>query len=129
MKKWRSKPFPVYDDIQFLVEGTIATGAGAFHAGVLPSVHSQSPLQTQSSATSQSQDASSTVITWSQTQNSVSQPLEWSQTQNLDDFHQIADDYVQTHDTPGMYNPLPRTSRNVTSVLGVVRKFIFSCQH
>ncbi|KAJ7222251.1 hypothetical protein GGX14DRAFT_341407, partial [Mycena pura] len=30
MKKWRSKPFPIYEDMFFLVEGTIiATGVGA----------------------------------------------------------------------------------------------------
>ncbi|KAJ7734820.1 hypothetical protein B0H16DRAFT_1467373 [Mycena metata] len=29
--KWRSTPFPLYDEILELVDGTIATGAGAFH--------------------------------------------------------------------------------------------------
>jgi len=36
-KKWRKKPFPLYDDILFLVDGKVATGAGAFHAGTIQS--------------------------------------------------------------------------------------------
>jgi hypothetical protein len=46
------KPFPLYDDILFLVDGTVATGAGAFHAGgsqALSDIFSQS--QTNSTQT------------------------------------------------------------------------------
>ncbi|KAJ7763295.1 hypothetical protein B0H16DRAFT_1883690 [Mycena metata] len=32
-KRWRKTPFPLYDDILYLVEGIVATGAGAFHGG------------------------------------------------------------------------------------------------
>ncbi|KAJ7036435.1 hypothetical protein C8F04DRAFT_1258001 [Mycena alexandri] len=32
-KHWRKTPFPLYDNILYLVEGIVATGAGAFHAG------------------------------------------------------------------------------------------------
>ncbi|KAF8229798.1 hypothetical protein L208DRAFT_1177188, partial [Tricholoma matsutake] len=28
---WHKTPFPLHDDIHFLVHGVIATGAGAFH--------------------------------------------------------------------------------------------------
>src|ERR1700743_790714 len=106
MKKWRSKPFPIYDDMVFLVEGTIATGVGAFHAGVLP--YSQSPSQTQSTTTSQSQDVSSTIA-WSQTQIGTSQAIEWSQSQNLNAFRQFADadEYDQNHDGPSLHNSDP----------------------
>jgi hypothetical protein len=31
--KWRTKPFPLFDDFLFLVSGIVATGAGAFQAG------------------------------------------------------------------------------------------------
>ncbi|KAF7314853.1 Myb-like domain-containing protein [Mycena kentingensis (nom. inval.)] len=31
--KWRKKCFPIYDDVLFLVDGIVATGVGAFHAG------------------------------------------------------------------------------------------------
>ena len=30
---WRNTPFPLYDELSYLVEGVVATGAGAFHAG------------------------------------------------------------------------------------------------
>jgi hypothetical protein len=30
---WHKIPFPLYDDIHFLVHGVVATGAGAFHVG------------------------------------------------------------------------------------------------
>ncbi|TFK64063.1 hypothetical protein BDN72DRAFT_775130 [Pluteus cervinus] len=33
MAKWRRTPFPLYDDMLFLVDGIVATGEGAFHAG------------------------------------------------------------------------------------------------
>jgi hypothetical protein len=32
-KKWRPKPFPLFDNFLFLVSGIVVTGAGAFHAG------------------------------------------------------------------------------------------------
>ncbi|KAK7017748.1 hypothetical protein R3P38DRAFT_3320499 [Favolaschia claudopus] len=32
-ERWRSTPFPLYDSILELVEGVVATGVGAFHAG------------------------------------------------------------------------------------------------
>jgi hypothetical protein len=32
-KPWRTKSFPLYDDIAPLVEGRVATGEGVFHAG------------------------------------------------------------------------------------------------
>ncbi|KAJ7735178.1 hypothetical protein B0H16DRAFT_1731442 [Mycena metata] len=50
-KKWRKKPFPLYDDIMFLVDDKVATGAGAFHAGA---------SQTPSDIFSQSQGSTST---------------------------------------------------------------------
>jgi hypothetical protein len=43
-KRWRKTPFPLYNDILYPVEGIVATGAGAFHAG--------SASQTQSTDTS-----------------------------------------------------------------------------
>ncbi|KAF8056485.1 Myb/SANT-like DNA-binding domain-containing protein, partial [Lyophyllum atratum] len=30
-ERWRKTPFPLYDDIHYLVSGIVATGAGAFH--------------------------------------------------------------------------------------------------
>jgi hypothetical protein len=33
MKIWRTKPFPLYDEILPLVEGRYATGEGAFNIG------------------------------------------------------------------------------------------------
>ena len=33
---WRKKPFPLYDSIQILVDGIIATGEKAFRAGITP---------------------------------------------------------------------------------------------
>ena len=42
--RWRMTSFPLYDDIHFLVNGIVATGAGAFHPG-----RSISPSATQSS--------------------------------------------------------------------------------
>ncbi|KAJ7223788.1 hypothetical protein C8J57DRAFT_1535928 [Mycena rebaudengoi] len=49
-RKWRNTSFPLYDDILYLVDGIIATGAGAFHAGTTqsqsqPSDDSQGPSQ------------------------------------------------------------------------------------
>ncbi|RXW11416.1 hypothetical protein EST38_g14439 [Candolleomyces aberdarensis] len=32
-KKWKSTPFPLYDDIGHIVDGTVATGANAFRPG------------------------------------------------------------------------------------------------
>ncbi|KAJ7745907.1 hypothetical protein DFH07DRAFT_711778, partial [Mycena maculata] len=31
--RWRRTPFPLYDEILYLVDGVVATGAGAFHPG------------------------------------------------------------------------------------------------
>jgi len=36
-KKWRNKPFPLYDELYILAHGVVATGAGAFHPGGSPS--------------------------------------------------------------------------------------------
>jgi len=33
---WRNTPFPLYDEMSYLVDGVVATGAGAFHAGETP---------------------------------------------------------------------------------------------
>ncbi|KAF8871548.1 Myb/SANT-like DNA-binding domain-containing protein [Infundibulicybe gibba] len=33
LKKWRKKPFPLYDDMHDLVVGTVATGDGVFRPG------------------------------------------------------------------------------------------------
>ena len=33
-KKWRTKPFPIYDDVHFLVEGRYATGSAAYQGPV-----------------------------------------------------------------------------------------------
>ncbi|KAF9787271.1 hypothetical protein BJ322DRAFT_712789 [Thelephora terrestris] len=35
-KKWRTTPFPIYDEMFSLVDGIVATGAGAFLAGTPP---------------------------------------------------------------------------------------------
>ena len=32
-KKWRKTPFPLFDDMAGLVDGTAATGEGAYHPG------------------------------------------------------------------------------------------------
>lgn len=32
-KKWRKTPFPLFDDLGSLVDGTAATGEGAYHPG------------------------------------------------------------------------------------------------
>lgn len=32
-KKWRKTPFPLFDDMAGLVDGTVATGEGAYHPG------------------------------------------------------------------------------------------------
>ncbi|KAJ7703618.1 hypothetical protein B0H17DRAFT_1127233 [Mycena rosella] len=49
-RKWRNTPFPLYDEILYLVDGIIATGAGAFHAGgatqTMQSSQSQEPTDT-----------------------------------------------------------------------------------
>ncbi|KAF9233541.1 Myb/SANT-like DNA-binding domain-containing protein [Melanogaster broomeanus] len=34
--RWRKSPFPLYDDILYLVDGIVATGATAYHAGNPP---------------------------------------------------------------------------------------------
>jgi hypothetical protein len=49
-KKWQKTPFPLYDDMHYLVAGIVATGAGAFHAGAVPAT---SQIQTQSENASQ----------------------------------------------------------------------------
>jgi len=36
-KKWRNKPFPLYEELYILVHGVVATGASAFHPGRSPS--------------------------------------------------------------------------------------------
>ncbi|KAJ7816476.1 hypothetical protein B0H13DRAFT_2460060 [Mycena leptocephala] len=46
-EKWKTTPFPLYDDILYLVDGIVATGEGAFHPGM--------PLSSQMDLTSQSQ--------------------------------------------------------------------------
>lgn len=33
LKKWRTTPFPLFDEMADLVEGTYATGAGVFRPG------------------------------------------------------------------------------------------------
>ncbi|KAJ7758440.1 hypothetical protein B0H14DRAFT_2252934, partial [Mycena olivaceomarginata] len=57
-KHWQTTPFPLYDDMLFLVDGIIATGAGAFHTGTPPS---QSAAVSQSSiGTSQNLQSTTT---------------------------------------------------------------------
>ncbi|KAJ7659059.1 hypothetical protein DFH06DRAFT_1406054 [Mycena polygramma] len=60
-KRWRKTPFPLYDDVLYLVEGIVATGAGAFHAS--------GTLQTQSTEaiTQSTQSASQSTTSISQT--------------------------------------------------------------
>jgi hypothetical protein len=41
--QWRHTPFPLYDEIQYLVKGIVATGAGAFHAGMSPPPYNPFP--------------------------------------------------------------------------------------
>ena len=33
LKRWQTESFPLYDEIAYLVDGTFATGNGAFRAG------------------------------------------------------------------------------------------------
>ncbi|KAJ7466259.1 hypothetical protein B0H11DRAFT_2284693 [Mycena galericulata] len=54
-KRWRKTPFPLYDDLAYLVDGIVATGAGAFHAGAARQTQTQS---TQSETQSQTQEMS-----------------------------------------------------------------------
>ncbi|KAJ7506501.1 hypothetical protein B0H11DRAFT_2272238 [Mycena galericulata] len=54
-KRWRKTPFPLYDDLAYLVDGIVATGAGAFHAGASRQTQTQS---TQSETQSQTQEMS-----------------------------------------------------------------------
>lgn len=35
IKKWKTTPFPLYDEMHSLVDGVVATGSGAFQAGAL----------------------------------------------------------------------------------------------
>jgi hypothetical protein len=41
--RWRKTSFPFNDEMYFLVDGIIATGAGAFHAGSQPQIISRTP--------------------------------------------------------------------------------------
>ncbi|KAJ6510774.1 hypothetical protein C8R45DRAFT_965150 [Mycena sanguinolenta] len=52
-KKWRKTPFLLYDDISFLVDGIVATGAGAFHAGGSSQVNTDSQSTSQAGGSSQ----------------------------------------------------------------------------
>jgi hypothetical protein len=52
LKQWRTIPFPLYNNILFLVDGMVATGAGAFHAG------GASQLQSTDAITQSTQSAS-----------------------------------------------------------------------
>ncbi|KAJ6617652.1 hypothetical protein B0H10DRAFT_1721358, partial [Mycena sp. CBHHK59/15] len=51
------KPFPLYDDLAYLVKGIVATGAGAFHAGMTQTQaeSSTSTSQTQPNSEKQTQ--------------------------------------------------------------------------
>ncbi|KAJ7447667.1 hypothetical protein FB451DRAFT_1290103 [Mycena latifolia] len=46
-KRWRRSPFPLYDDIVYLVDRIVATGAGAFHAGGASQIQTETEGQTQ----------------------------------------------------------------------------------
>ncbi|KAJ7452560.1 hypothetical protein FB451DRAFT_1145210 [Mycena latifolia] len=46
-KRWRKSAFPLYDDIAYLVDGIVATGAGAFHAGGTSQAQTETEGQTQ----------------------------------------------------------------------------------
>ncbi|KAF8344682.1 hypothetical protein F5887DRAFT_824285, partial [Amanita rubescens] len=54
--RWRSTPFPLYDEVMYLVHGIVATGAGAFHPGLTPE-----PPSTPSSPRTELDDVSSEV--------------------------------------------------------------------
>ena len=56
--RWRKTPFPLYDDMHFLVHGIVATGAEAFHAGSQPQPPSLSISQSYSLSPSWSQSQS-----------------------------------------------------------------------
>lgn len=44
--QWKNTPFPLYDEMSYLVDGVVATGAGAFHAGETPRSGEPSPAPT-----------------------------------------------------------------------------------
>jgi hypothetical protein len=58
-RKWRKTRFPLYDDILIIVDGIVATGAGAFHAGISQSQPSTASQATSAAAT---QTASSQAV-------------------------------------------------------------------
>ncbi|KAJ7737174.1 hypothetical protein DFH07DRAFT_985750 [Mycena maculata] len=53
--KWRKTPFPLYNNILYLVKGIIATGAGAFQAGSASQVSGMSQTQSESETQTQTQ--------------------------------------------------------------------------
>ena len=55
MKHWRNTPFSLYDDIHFIVDGVVVTGAAAFHPRQSPPT---SPSSTDSSSPSQNETPS-----------------------------------------------------------------------
>ncbi|KAJ7878466.1 hypothetical protein B0H13DRAFT_1892632 [Mycena leptocephala] len=57
-KRWRKSPFPLYEDVLYLVKGIIATGAGAFHAGTIQTQAESSTSQTQPDPETQTQTQS-----------------------------------------------------------------------
>ncbi|KAJ7667198.1 hypothetical protein B0H17DRAFT_1336158 [Mycena rosella] len=75
-KCWRKTHFPLYDDILHIVDGIVATGAGAFHAGAVTQTQSQfAETQPQSQSQSEAQSEVQSDATQSQ-----SQPIDWPET-------------------------------------------------
>ncbi|KAJ7448381.1 hypothetical protein FB451DRAFT_1533045 [Mycena latifolia] len=46
-KRWRKSPFPLYDDIAYLIDYIVATGTGAFHACGTSQTQTETEGQTQ----------------------------------------------------------------------------------
>ena len=44
--RWKNTSFPLYDEMQYLVHGIVAMGAGAFHPGRTPSPTPSDSLKT-----------------------------------------------------------------------------------
>ncbi|KAJ7717640.1 hypothetical protein DFH07DRAFT_761906 [Mycena maculata] len=60
--RWRTTPFPLYNDILYLVEGIVATGAGAFHPGAQTQSQTQTETQAETDVDSQSQSQSGAAM-------------------------------------------------------------------
>ncbi|KAG5652135.1 hypothetical protein H0H81_006172 [Sphagnurus paluster] len=103
--RWRTTTFPLFDDIHFLVNGIVATGAGAFHPG-----RSISPTATESSSSdsvhAESLDVSATSQGSEETQSSS------SSTGILHDS--LSEDIMDSSDNPRPVTPAPMSRAAVS---------------